>query len=72
MLRISSYITDDQIRRICIDNQFFTHGNNKEYQELFDMNFDGASILQLVYKITKHSEQDSNVVLKAIRVEFEG
>ena len=65
-MKNTDYLTDSQLRNMCIENGFFTCGNNVEYKELFEMNNAGSSMLELAYKIEKHSDQDKNTIIKAM------
>lgn len=40
-------ISNDVLRQLCISNQWFTQGTNRQYEKLFDMNDQSASIEQI-------------------------
>ena len=69
-MKNTDYLTDEQLQRMCIEYSFFTCGDNKEYQELMDMNNNNASMLELASKIEKHSDQDKDTIIKAMHTAY--
>ena len=55
------YIPSDTLRRLCIQKQWFTDGTNSQYEKLFDMNRNGASVkeLALIIWVCSDAEQHS-------------
>ena len=43
------------IWKMCVDHEFYTLGDNEEYERMFDMVKDGASVDTIAEDIAKHS-----------------
>lgn len=59
ILESRSPISAEELRLLCIEKDWFTHGTNQQYQKLFDMNRDGASLEELALVIWICSSNDS-------------
>lgn len=44
-------MTNQKLRELCIENNWFTWGSNEQYKKLFDYNYNGAFISQLAVMI---------------------
>lgn len=44
-------MTNQKLRELCIENNWFTSGDNEQYAKLFDYNYSGAFISQLACMI---------------------
>ena len=69
MMRRGVKMTNDRLRRKCIDNNWFTCGSCRQYDKLFDMNNDGASLFELAIAIWICS--DDGWTVKAIQKKLE-
>lgn len=53
-------ISNETLRQLCIENQWFTEGTNSQYERLFEMNSEGASIEHIAAVIWICSNADNN------------
>lgn len=53
-------ISSDKLRSLCIENHWFTCGTNHQYEKVFEMNEQGASIEQLATVIWLCSDEEEN------------
>lgn len=67
------HIHEDDLRALCIEHNWFTHGNNKEYNELFNMvrtqwnsrkSLTAASLLKIAEYIQEYSDPDTYEILE--------
>jgi len=49
--------TYKELRNVCIEKEFYTMGDNREYNLMFDMAFNGCTIEELAKDIYKHSDE---------------
>ena len=52
-------ISNEMLRHLCIKNQWFTQGTIRQYQTLFDMNYQMAPIEQIATVIWSCSDADT-------------
>lgn len=69
--------TPDTLRRICIKNDWFTCGSNRQYEKMFYMNENGASMEEIATVIwlcsdeEKHCRRDILTELQEARERYE-
>lgn len=51
-------MTNQKLRELCIENNWFIWGSNEQYKKLFDYNYNGAFISQLAVMIRKLEEAE--------------
>ena len=52
-------ISNEMLRHLCIKNQWFTQGSNRQYEKLFYMNDSGATIEHIATVIWLCSDADA-------------
>lgn len=52
-------ISNEMLRQLCIENQWFTQGSNRQYEKLFYMNDQQAAIEQIATVIWLCSDEDT-------------
>ena len=67
--KIPKFSRVDIIRKICIDNDFFTCGDNEEYSEMFDKAVEGKWYCA-IFQISNCSIQDSEYVMDTVTKEL--
>lgn len=73
ILENRSPIFAEDLRILCIEKDWFTAGSNQQYQKLFDMNRDGASLEELALVIWICSSNDSReAILHELEKRFGG
>lgn len=73
ILASRSPISAEELRLLCIEKSWFTAGSNQQYQKLFDMNRDGASLEELALVIWICSSNDSrNAILNELNRRYGG
>lgn len=73
ILESRSPILTEDLRILCIEKDWFTAGSNQQYEKLFDMNRDGASLEELALVIWICSSNDSrDAILHELEKRFGG
>ena len=73
ILESRSPIFAEELRLLCIEKDWFTAGSNQQYEKLFNMNRDGASLEELALVIWICSSNDSrDAILHELEKRFGG
>ena len=54
----------------CVEHEFYTRGDNEEYEHMFDMVKDGASMDAIAEDIAKHSEIEEYVGIGCDAIDY--
>lgn len=66
-------LSAEELRLLCIEKNWFTAGSSQQYEKLFDMNRDGASLEELALVIWICSSNDSReAILHELEKRFGG
>lgn len=64
MMKIVTKVSPDSLRQVCIKNDYYTLGNNEDYQKMLTMfnEVDGEKIEILAKDIKEHSHTDDTII----------
>ena len=74
---MNTVTTTENLRELCIKNDWFTEGSNSQYEKMFRMNKEGASMEELATVIwlcsdeEKHSRRDILETLEDTREAYQ-
>ncbi len=52
--------SNEELRLLCIKNDYFTEGSNEQYSKLFDLNSEGATLEEMALVIWICSDAEVN------------
>ena len=59
-------MTNQKLRELCVQNEWFTYGSWEQYKKLFDYNYSGAFISQLAGMIWICSDAELDDITKKL------